>query len=213
MNTIEEMLTGQIEISEFIALLKSDPTLQNEIRNLVPPEAAHNRSHPLWEQQRISYMAFQDCGYDFLRFVCRFSRLDGSIGENLNLWGPIYRVYSYYHPDLPYTMMYHDMFGLYLDAARDCFEGPEVESIVEKIVKDAMEIKTKGKRRQRVKEDVERVFHVTDKKRPRWIQGAEWPMGVNSPMKYISQKRTGELVEYFFEDVDTGACRTVEQFY
>lgn len=71
MNTIEEMLTGQIEMSEFIALLKSDPTLQNEIRNLVPPEAAHNRSHPLWEQQRISYMAFQDCGYDFLRFVCR----------------------------------------------------------------------------------------------------------------------------------------------
>ena len=106
MNTIEEMLTGQMEMSEFIALLKSDPTLQNEIRNLVPPEAAHNRSHPLWEQQRISYMAFQDCGYDFLRFVCRFSRLDGSIGENLNLWGPIYRVYSYYHPDLPYTMMY-----------------------------------------------------------------------------------------------------------
>ena len=42
MNTIEEMLTGQIEMSEFIALLKSDPTLQNEIRNLVPPEAAHN---------------------------------------------------------------------------------------------------------------------------------------------------------------------------
>ena len=37
MNTIEEMLTGQIEMSEFIALLKSNATLQNEIRNLVPP--------------------------------------------------------------------------------------------------------------------------------------------------------------------------------
>lgn len=117
MNVIERMLIGEMEMSEFIALLKSDPTLQNEIRNLIPPEAAHNGSHPLWEQQRISFEAFRDCGYDFLRFVRRLSRLDGSIGENLNLWGPIHRVYSYYHPDLPYTMMYHDMFGLYLDAA------------------------------------------------------------------------------------------------
>lgn len=213
MSTIEQMLTGKIGMSEFVAQLKSDTTLQNEIRNLVPKEAAHSGGHPLWVQQRISYDTFQNCGYDFLQFVRRLSRFDGTIGDNLNIWSVICDVYSYYHPELSYTNVYHEMFGLYLDVSRDCFEGPEVRPLVEKIVLDAMEIKLKGKRRESAKKEVERLFHVTDGKRPRWIQGAEWPMGVNSPMKYISRKSKGELVQYFFEDVDTGACRTVEQYY
>ena len=213
MNTIEQMLTGKMEMSEFLAQLKSDTALQNEIRNLVPEEAAHNGSHPLW--QRYSYEAFRNCGYDFLQVVRRHlvHRFDGTIGANLNVWSTIHKVYSYYHPELPYTNKYLETFDLYLDVIRDCFEGPEVQPLVEKIVLDAMEIKLKGKRRESAKKEVERLFHVTDGKRPRWIQGAEWPMGVNSPMKYISRKSKGELVQYLFEDVDTGARRTVEQFY
>ena len=96
MNTIEEMLTGQIEMSDFIAQLKSDSNLQSAIRNLVPYEAAHSENHPLWK--RISFESFQNSNYDFLHFLCKLCQFDGTIGDNLNVWSPIYKVYSYYHP-------------------------------------------------------------------------------------------------------------------
>ena len=211
MNTIEEMLTGQIEMSDFIAQLKSDSNLQSAIRNLVPYEAAHSENHPLWK--RISFESFQNSNYDFLHFLCKLCQFDGTIGDNLNVWSPIYRVYSYYHPELPYTDKYKQTYSLYLDVIRDCFDGPDVEQMVEKIVLNAMKVAPKSKRLQNAKKEVENQFHITDRKRPRWIQGAEWPMGANSPMKFISQKSRGESVQYLFEDVDTGDGKIIEQFY
>ena len=38
-------------------------------------------------------------------------------------------------------------------------------------------------------------------------------MGEKSPMKYVGQKRMGEMVQYYFEDVDTGDTEIVEQYY
>ena len=211
MNTIEQMLTGQLEMSGFTAQLKSDPALQSEVRNLIPQEAIHDESHPLWK--RISFESVQNNGSDFLQFLFWLCRFDGTIGDNLNIWAPIYQVYSYYHPELSYTKKYKETYILYLDVIRDCYEGSEVRQIVEKIVTDALLIKYKGKRIQQAKMEVEKQFHVVDKKRPRWIQGPDWPMGEKSPMKFIIQKRKGEQVQYFFEDADTGASRIVEQFY
>ena len=63
------------------------------------------------------------------------------------------------------------------------------------------------------KEALWKAFHIKDRKFPRWAQEADWPMGKNSPMEYLGQRRDGELVELRFRDVDTGEERTVEQFY
>ena len=154
MNTIEEMLTGQIEMSDFIAQLKSDSNLQSAIRNLVPYEAAHSENHPLWK--RISFESFQNSNYDFLHFLCKLCQFDGTIGDNLNVWSPIYKVYSYYHPELPYTDKYKQTYSLYLDVIRDCFDGPDVEQMVEKIVLNAMKVAPKSKRLQNAKKEVEK---------------------------------------------------------
>ena len=54
---------------------------------------------------------------------------------------------------------------------------------------------------------------MTDNKRPRWIQNAEWPAGKNSPMKYLYRKSISDGSEYYFEDVDTGEVRKIVQFY
>ena len=45
MYLIEQMLTGQMKMSDFIILLKSDKSLQEIIRGFVPQEAG-NRCHP-----------------------------------------------------------------------------------------------------------------------------------------------------------------------
>ena len=63
------------------------------------------------------------------------------------------------------------------------------------------------------KEALWKAFHIKDRKFPRWAQEADWPMGKNSPMEYLGQRRDGELVELRFRDVDTGEERTVEQYY
>lgn len=39
MNTIELMLTGQMEMKEFIQIFQSDKNLRDEIKNLLPMEA------------------------------------------------------------------------------------------------------------------------------------------------------------------------------
>ena len=78
---------------------------------------------------------------------------------------------------------------------------------------DALPLKYKKQRIQQAKRDIEEQFHVVDKKRPRWIQGPEWPMGTHSPMMFISQKRSGEVVRYTFKDVDTDEIRVVEEYY
>ena len=85
-----------------------------------------------------------------------------------------------------------------------------VEQIIQKAITSS---NTKTKRRSFAKSVVKAAFHVVDRKRPRWIQGPEWPMGTDSPMMFIEQKRHGEEVRYMFQDVTTGEKRVVIQWY
>lgn len=211
MNTIELLLSGQMEMSEFTSILKSDQSLQNQIKEFVPQEAVDNPSHIFWKQ--IGYKALENTEFDFYKLLLRLGKFNGTIGDNLNIFDIIRRGYTYHHPEINCTEKYTAAFDLYLDTIRDCFDGPEVRHVVERIIQDALPLKTKSKRTQQARAEVKAQFHLEDKKRPRWIQGAEWPMGENSPMAFISQKRHGELVEYFFRDADTGYERTVTQFY
>ena len=66
---------------------------------------------------------------------------------------------------------------------------------------------------QEAKQQLRVLFHLVPRKYPRWIQEPDWPMGKHSPMKYVDQKKTGELVEYFFQDVDTDEMKVVKQYY
>ena len=59
-----------------------------------------------------------------------------------------------------------------------------------------------------------------DKKYPRWVQEAEWPIVPSGkPMRFLEQKKAkGKayaetmLTHYVFEDVDTGEQRVIDQF-
>lgn len=212
MNVFEQLLTGEMEMSEFVYLLKNDQAVRAEINKLIPEQAKGNKEHAFWST-RLSYSSLKNFNFDLLQFLAWIARFDGSIGDNLNIFDIIQAVYLYHYPDLSCTQSYHDAFGLYLDVVKDCYDGPEVDDLVQKVIQNALAIKGKGKRIAQAKAEIQHLFHTENSKRPRWIQGAEWPMGDRSPMKYISQKRKGECVQYLFEDVDTKETRIVEQFY
>ena len=192
MYLIEQMLTGQMKMSDFIILLKSDKSLQEIIRGFVPQEAIGNRSHAFWKEM---------------------SRFDGTIRDNLNIFYNIRCAYLYYKPDLCCTNKYFDAHDRYLAAVGEYYEGPEVTQTLNKIVEDALFITPKSKSIKEIRAKLKEVFHISDKKRPYWIQGGEWPMGKNSPMQYISRSKIPDGVKYIFQDVDTGEIREIEQFY
>lgn len=84
MYLIEQMLTGQMKMSDFIILLKSDKSLQEIIRGFVPQEAIGNRSHAFWKE--MSYDALLERNFNFLRLVTDLARFDGTIRDNLNIF-------------------------------------------------------------------------------------------------------------------------------
>jgi len=215
METIRQMLTGQMDMKTFIGILKTDAKLQDTVRSLLPREAIVNPDHPYWK--KWNYESYQKLDFDLMRLIHRDCRLDGSLGDNLNLFADIKYAYCFSDESLVCTANYREAYDFYLDVIRECFEGPEVDHIVEEIVREFVPMKPKSKRIKLAKEKVNAVFHVVDRKYPRWIQGPCWPMGKNSPMQYVDRKRihdgTDGGAEFIFRDVDTDELRSVVQYY
>lgn len=211
MEIIERVLSGEMEMCDFIAKLYTDSALQNYIADLVPVEARYNMEHELW--RKFSYFALETHDFNLYRYLLQRYRLDNSLGDNLNVASVVYRFYSYRYQEAPYPQKYADAFGLYLDAAGEYFEGPEVVHLIERIVTEALLIRPKSDRRRTVKQKLAELFHVEGRKYPRWIQGPEWPMGKNSPMQFVGRKKINDGVEYHFTDVDTREIRIVVQYY
>ena len=204
-------LTGTMAAEEFISELKNDRLLRYYISKIVPDDAVSNVRHPYWNY--YSYSGLKSFKFDAWKHICHICRFNNTISDNLNLFGGMAAMYKYYEPELPFTDMYDKQFAVYLEATQDCFEGSEVMGLLESIVQNALQHKTKTKQIQKAKQDIREAFHVEGRKRPRWIHGPDWPMGVNSPMEFINQKNYGEEVHYHFRDVDNGNIRTIVDYY
>ncbi len=226
MDYIESMLTGKISMEQFAVLLQNDADLQNEIRGLIPDSAKNDPEHELWSH--YSYDSLREAGFDCYEHMVAIYRYDTartptaapfsqlSFGINLNIFSVLRHFYCYLHPETVCTFYYNDAFDLFLDAVGDTFDGPEVEPFTERLINDFLLISPKTKRKKTVKEAVKKAFHAEDGIRPYWIQGAEWPMGIDSPMKFIKSeknKKVSASVCYYFQDVTTEEIRMIEQFY
>ena len=208
---ILQFLEGTIRVESFINDLKQDVALQEEIRQLIPREAIGDPSCPLWKT--YSYTALDRVNFDFLAHLLYICRLDGTIADNLNLFGSLKRIVAYQYPSTRFTSLYKDQFDIYLGAIQGCFEGPEVESLIERIVEKALHQNTKQKRIEEAKRLITEYFHVNGRKKPRWIQGGEWPMGRNSPMLFVGARRIKDGKEYCFMDLDTNVRKEIIQYY
>ena len=211
MNAIEKMLIGEMDIQEFLGLLESDMTLREEIRGLITDEMKNNPHHPIWKE--CSYEEIKINDFDIVSVLNSYPKTNDILGNNLNVFGIFKRIYGFIHPDLQFTTRYNDEYFLYLNAIGDSYEGEEVVKYIEKVVTDNIKTMPKSKRLRETKQQIKELFHVTDNKRPRWIQEAEWPGGKNSPMKYLYRKSIPDGAEYFFQDVDTNEIRSVIQYY
>lgn len=211
MDQIARMLSGEMSMESFLLALRRDEELRKNINALVPTEAINHPEHPIWKY--YSYSALSKAEFDLSLYLDKSFNMDLSAGDNLNIFGAIKRFYCFFHPDFICTSWYSEVYGLYLDVVGDCYEGPEVKVLLDSVIAEAMQQKTKTARRKEAKEKIRLLFPLAEGKKPYWIQGAEWPMGEKSPMQFVGKKRHGERVDYTFRDVDTGTERVVVQYY
>lgn len=208
---IEQVLTGHIDLDVFLENLQDDNNLQNYLRSLVPNEAKSNPSHNFW--QVVPYETLKRNNFDYYQFLFWAQHSNNRFGRNLNIFSRLRALCLYHFPNIKCTSRYESEFDIYLDVIKDCFDGLEVREIVEQIVNCSLQYCSKAQRKKSAQLAITEQFHVVKNKRPRWIQGPEWPLGSNSPMAFVSQKRNGDAVYYEFVDVDTGETKVVKQFY
>ena len=115
-------------------------------------------------------------------------------------------------PEIVPTTYYEEESSFYQNAVGDYLGGPEVEQYIADILKSFPRELGKTKRIKVAKAKIKNRFHISGNRFPRWAQEPQWPMGTQSPMMFVSQKRTGDLVTFTFQDVDTGNTRIIEQY-
>lgn len=116
------------------------------------------------------------------------------------------------YPEIIPTTYYEEEASYHRNAVGDYLGGPEVEEYIDNILESFPRDMGKTKRTKAAKTELKSRFHISGNQYPRWAQEAEWPMGTQSPMMFVSQKRTGEQVVFTFQDVDTGEIRMIEQY-
>lgn len=211
MEILIDFMSGKISAPEFMLEAKTNEELQNAINSLIPDDAKYNPSHELW--RRFSYEAISHYDFVLYDFIKATKKINDKLGDCLNIFGDVKYFYSHAYPDAYISDYYEKSFDLLLDVAGEAFEGKGVDAIVESIVKSVLPCKTKKERISKAKQMLNETFHIESNKKPRWIQGGEWPMGVNSPMKYIGRKRIEEGAVFIFQDVDSGDIKEVVQYY
>lgn len=117
------------------------------------------------------------------------------------------------YPHIVPTSYYDDEQNFYMNAVGDYIGGVEVEEIIGQTIQKFPVSLGKTRRKKEAKAAIRKLFHIQGCRYPRWVQEPEWPMGKHSPMAYVSQKRSGDLVQFTFRDVDTGETKIVEQLY
>ena len=115
-------------------------------------------------------------------------------------------------PEIVPTTYYEEEASFYQNAVGEYLGGPEVEQYIGDILESFPRNMGKTKRLKAAKTELKSRFHISGNQYPRWAQEAEWPMGTQSPMMFVSQKRTGDLVVFTFQDADTGEIRMIEQY-
>ena len=234
MNEIFNYFSGNIDTKDFLVTATANPQIAKWFQNLVPAGAeiidtpfipfqeeggkfVYQRatsSHPFWKQVLFSTF-FNEMGnkVDFERFF-KTTNAGCEAGSRLNLYYFLFTLAKTKYIDLVETDRYRKEYEFYLDACVERYESKETMHYIDDIIlKIYYSGGTLTARKRAAKKSLKEAFHIEGSNYPYWIHGSLWPMGENSPMKYISTKKMGEKKVYLFQDVDTGERRTLEDFY
>ena len=107
-----------------------------------------------------------------------------------------------------------EMYELSLAAIPEYIEGIEItkNGIIDGILNDCPSSGSKIEKIRFIKSRIREVFHLEDKKYPRWRQIPNWPVMHGKPMKYMKTtvKVPNEWYRHCFIDLETGEERVID---
>ena len=215
---------GRITVPEMLERTTTEPALLDWFNTIVPEGTLTAVVHR--ETDETGYTRYSAENVPFtVQIMLREELAKGgrsNLAHNLNihscLSGILVRVFPEDGITIDETL--EKKFDFMLDACPEAVDGPEVEQVIEDLLESLPAELSKAKRVKLFKDKVKEVFPTAGGKWPRWVQGAEWPLGMNGkPMRFVEQKRKkGKeyanmlYTQFFFEDVDTGETRVIDQF-
>lgn len=234
MKIVFDYLSGLISGQEFAVKARENPDISDWLQRMIPDGAdiidkpyipyriengceiyqLASSSHPFWKQvhcgtclnvlrNKISFCEYFENTKDFV-----------TAGGRLNAYEFLFSFVKTGFPTIERSNRFDKEFGFYLDVCKDYYGGGEVDLYLDKLIYEVYcENGSLSMKKTYAKEKIRESFHIVAKAFPRWIHAPEWPMGQNTPMAFLKQKRKGELVQFVFQDVDTNEIRVIEQVY
>lgn len=211
MDSVLEYLTLRITAHEFLNRIMEDDILYERICSKIPQ--SRFAYDDVWNDSPICSEAFQYDDFDLRKSLSSgyysLTRVQ-SCGEAYRL---MYLLFRDEYPDLRPEKYYDDISEIAIEVVPDYVDSIEAGDILFDIILNASSMNDKA-RKSSIRTAIKERFHlVNTKKRPRWAQGSEWPVLGSEPMGFISQKKTGDKVEYIFEDIKTQERRVITQYY
>lgn len=234
MQLIFDYLFGKIPAQQFVQFARLDARIPEWFQTLIPTgaeiidvpyipyhiengEARHQSArstHPFWTDVTVNNI--MDSMGERVNFQDYFQHTKdfNTAGGRLDSYHFLFTLAKKKYPDLAMSNRYSEEFRFYLDVCGDTFDSPETEIFIDAIIFEVYNFAmAKTERKKIAKQRLRESFHIEGNKRPYWIHGSLWPMGKNTPMKYLSTATCGERKVYTFQDVDTGEKRDIEDFY
>ena len=196
---IINFVNGNINIEDFIFEFNQRESLRLLLQNKLP-ETLYEQGEILRANGSI-IECFEkiNCKIILDAYTMHALAVDWCLGNNIEV--------------IP-TETYRKAFIFLISVKPDYINGEKAESLIQDILQSFPETMPKTKRIKEIKAKIKEAFHVEDRKYPRWAQDTDWPFSkMGKPLKYVSRKTDGDLVQHTFVDVDTGEETIVEEFY
>ena len=240
--TIAAFLRGEMDIITFRKLYDEQPEINDFLQGIVDDAKAEGvlkfRGYPatlpngtVYEQehgisnllnpQGFEGVKYGNSPYDSVRKLLTYEfhmethDVRGASGA-LNFYNEVYALYYQVDQSITHDGKYREAFAFALDVIPEYLMGGESELYINtQIIPQFPATMKKTARIKAIKAAIKEAFR-SDKGRPQWIQGGEWPLGKDGkPAVYTGSKSLhgGEAKHYFFRDESDGSIITVEQFY
>ena len=196
---LKNFVSGQISFEEFESIYYSEEKLQQFLQEKLP-ESMIDYAEVRWNNGNINLALKNE----------NWRTKSGRLGIQIliKIWLQRNSI------DCKTTSIYLEESSFLKDVMPDYINGEQAESLIDEIIQSIPETMPKTKRIKGIKAKIKEAFHVEDRKYPRWAQDTDWPFSkTGKPLKYVSRKTDGDLVQHTFVDVDTGEETIVEEFY
>ena len=241
LSPIREFVSGNMDISDFVALYNQDNTIGDLFDYIIDYIEANqlpikrrtvfmkngNQNKPIVARSEVETFikeyaqSFNDLSIEWKKNPPKCSAYLKRL-NHLTVWGAkkihstVSDIYYQIDTELIKSERYWEEYEFILDVLPGyLLGGVSSENYVSQyILPKYPETMKKGERKRLVKEEIKLAFKRDTNGYPRWLQMPEWPMGSDKkPMIYISQKSFRDYTEYYFRDAVTNEKYTVTQWW